>query len=418
MRRFFLLAVALSVLLLLLPGLQFGVAIAQPPDIAKAIAAQEKHNSVLLSLPGVAGTGVGINANGAAVIRIYVEARGVGLPAVLDNIPVEAVVTGPFVARCAQSECPRPVPLGVSTGHPDITAGTIGARVKDNAGNVYALSNNHVYANSNNASIGDGVLQPGPYDGGIDPTHRIGTLAAFKVIDFNGGNNEIDAALAVSTTTMLANSTLSGYTPTGTPVEGTVNLPVKKQGRTTGLTTGQISEVNVTVTVCYATLGRFCVQSAKFVNQLAIGGGSFSAGGDSGSLIVTQSGDDPVGLLFAGSSTRTIANRIQAVLDWFGVTIDASSADGGTNDPPPPADAVTLTAVAYKVKGLQKADLSWSPSDTSTSVDVLRNDVRITTTTNDGSYRDDINKKGGGSYTYQVCVAGTPTCSNPVTITF
>jgi PKD repeat protein len=494
MRKSWVVATALGVLLLL-PALQVGIAAAQPPGLARAIAAQEKHNPLVLSLPGVAGTGVGVDASGAAVIRVYIESRGVGVPAFLDNVPVESVVTGRFYATgCAQSLCPRPVPLGVSTGHPDITAGTIGARVKDASGNVYALSNNHVYANSNNASIGDGAVQPGPYDGGTDSADRIGTLAAFKAIDFSGDDNDIDAAIALSSTAMLGNATLSGYTPTNTPVEAAVNLPVKKEGRTTGLTLGQISEVNVTATVCYAALGPFCVQSARYVNQFAVGGGTFSAGGDSGSLIVTQSGNDPVGLLFAGSSTRTIANRIQAVLAYFGVTIDSSA--GGTNNPPiasftysctgltcnfdgttssdtdgsitsyawnfgdgnsgagvttshtystggtytvvltvtdddnapsqtsqsvtvsAPSGPITLTVVGRKVKGLQKADLTWSPSGTSTNVDVRRNGVVVTTTSNDGAYTDNIDKKGGGSYSYQICEAGTSTCSNVVTITF
>jgi len=61
---------------------------------------------------------------------------------------------------------PRPAPIGVSTGHPRVTAGTIGCRVKDSSGRVYALSNNHVYAWENKASAGDNVLQPGAYDGG------------------------------------------------------------------------------------------------------------------------------------------------------------------------------------------------------------------------------------------------------------
>ena len=494
MRRSFVVCAAVSVLVLF-AGLQIGVASAQPPGLATAIAAQEKHNPHLLSLPGVAGTGVGVSGSGTAVIRVYLEAHGVGVPAFLDNVPVESVVTGRFYATdCAQTFCPRPVPLGVSTGHPAITAGTIGARVKDASGNIYALSNNHVYANSNNAHIGDAALQPGPYDGGIEPADQVGTLGAFKPLDFNGGNNDIDAAIALSSTAMLGNSTLSGYSPTSTPVEGTLNLPVKKEGRTTGVTLSQISEVNVTITVCYATRGQFCTQSAKFVSQLAIAGGTFSAGGDSGSLIVTQSGNHPVGLLFAGSSTRTIANRIQAVLSYFGVTID-SSTGSGTNNPPSasftysctgltcsfngtpssdtdgsiasyawdfgdgmsgagptpshaystagtynvalivtdnggltsqtshtasvsaPSGGTTLTVVGRKVKGLQKADLSWSPSGTSANVDVWRNGAKITTR-NDGGYTDDINKKGAGSYTYQVCEEGTAVCSNVVTITF
>jgi len=226
MRRLFPFAVALG-LLVALTGSQFATAAAQPPGLATAMAAQEKHNPLLLSLAGVAGSGVGVDASGAAVIRVYVETHGVAVPAALDNVPVERVVTGRFYASsCAQTFCPRPVPLGVSTGHPAITAGTIAARVKAASGNVYALSNNHVYANSNNASIGDGALQPGPYDGGTDPADRIGTLAAFKEINFSGGDNDIDAAIALSSTVMLGNSTLSGYTPTSTAVEGTLNLPV------------------------------------------------------------------------------------------------------------------------------------------------------------------------------------------------
>jgi len=78
---------------------------------------------------------------------------------------------------------PRPVPIGVSTGHPDITACTIGARLTDGT-NVFALSNNHCYADENRASIGDPAIQPGTYDGGASPADDIGTLADFEPIIF------------------------------------------------------------------------------------------------------------------------------------------------------------------------------------------------------------------------------------------
>jgi PKD repeat protein len=120
------------------------------------------------------------------------------------------------------------------------------------------------------------------------------------------------------------------------------------------VTLGQISEVNVTVTVCYAAIGPFCVQAARYVNQFAIGGGTFSAGGDSGSLIVTQSGHNPVGLLFAGSSTRTIANRIQAVLAWFDVTID--SANGSTNNSPTANFTSACTGLSCNFDGTGSSD--------------------------------------------------------------
>jgi hypothetical protein len=51
-------------------------------------------------------------------------------------------------------------------------------------------------------------------------------------------------------------------------------------------------------------------------------------------------------------------------------------------------------------------------------VDVYRNGALITTTANDGFFTDNINLRGGGSYTYQVCEAGTTTCSNEASITF
>ena len=91
---------------------------------------------------------------------------------------------------------------------------------------------------------------------------------------------------------------------------------VKKHGRTTGLTHGEVVAVNAIVTVGYST------GSARFVKQIIISPGSFSDGGDSGSLIVTESGNNPVGLLFAGSDLYTIANPINLVLSRFGVSID------------------------------------------------------------------------------------------------
>jgi hypothetical protein len=230
----------------------------------------------------------------------------------------EATATTP-AAPLPPLWCARPVPIGVSTGHPDITAGTISCRVVK-GGAVYALSNNHVYADENKASRGDNVLQPGKYDGGVNPRDAIGTLAAYNKIVFSRqASNAIDAAIALCTTSTLGNSTpADGYgMPGKTPVTAQVGLAVKKYGRTTGLTHGTISAINATVNVTYDS------GTARFVNQIVITPGSFSGGGDSGSLIVTDSdADSPVGLLFAGSNTTTIANPIGPVLDYFGVTID------------------------------------------------------------------------------------------------
>jgi hypothetical protein len=214
----------------------------------------------------------------------------------------------------------RPVPIGVSTGHPDITAGTIGCRVKDAEGNVYALSNNHIYADCNRATIGDSALQPGPYDGGTDPDDMIGTLLDFHPIVFSRrASNTIDAAVAQSSTAWLGNATpTDGYgTPNSITAQAVVDLKVMKYGRTTGLTYGQVYAVNATVNVSYGNAG-----VARFVGQIVVTPGTFSAGGDSGSLVVTQMGNSPVGLLFAGSTSYTICNPIDVVLERFHVTVD------------------------------------------------------------------------------------------------
>jgi fibronectin type 3 domain-containing protein len=298
-----------------------------PPALETAIAAQERHTDELLARPGVVGTGVGLNPAGRPVIRIYVEApaAAAGLPGALDGVPVETVATGIISARAPTDWFPRPVPIGVSSGHPDITAGTLGARVSD-AANVYALSNNHVYANINNASIGDGIIQPGTLDGGSDPTDRIGTLADFQTIRFDGSDNTIDAAIALTSPANVGTATpADGYgTPSPTTTTAYIGQAVKKYGRTTGLTNGTVAEINVTVDVCYVFL-IICFQEAHFVDQVSITPEAFSAGGDSGSLIVTQGGNQPVALLFAGGEGRTVGNPIDLVLQRFGVTVDGTA---------------------------------------------------------------------------------------------
>lgn len=328
-------------------------------DLRAAIAVQERNSDRLMAIQGVVGHGIGLTDDRRPVVTVYLARPDVaGIPERLDGLPVAVEVTGMFVALTdPTTRQARPVPIGVSTGHPNITAGTIGARVRDAAGNVFALSNNHVYADQNRASIGDGALQPGPFDGGSDPADRIGTLHAFEPIDFSGGDNVMDAAIAISSVADLDNSTPSddGYgIPGSTPVAAFVGQLVQKYGRTTKLTHGEIAEINVTVDVCYEVVIIFCGKLARFVNQTAISPGTFSGGGDSGSLIVTDDANkNPVGLLFAAGSTRTIANPIDTVLNRFNVVIDAAPAapvtDIGISAIEAPSSATTGSVVLVDV---------------------------------------------------------------------
>ncbi|MFH1718117.1 MAG: MG2 domain-containing protein [Planctomycetota bacterium] len=312
--------------------------------LERAKEAQEKHTDELMARPGVVGTAVGLDQDAQPVVLVLLEHGNVpGIPDELERIPVKKMVTGEIRALSFDTTARwRPAPIGVSTGHPLITAGTIGCRVTDGT-YVYALSNNHVYANQNDAFIGDNVLQPGPYDGGMDTDdYRIGTLADFEPIVFSRkASNVIDAAIAAaildSGTPRVGNATPDGGygTPNSTTVDASLGLPVQKFGRTTLLTKGDVTGLNATVLVSYGP-----GKTARFVKQIVIGPGGFSDGGDSGSLIVTDDTElNPVGLLFAGSSSVTIANPIDAVLTRFGVSVDGQTA---TPLPPPPV-AGTLT---------------------------------------------------------------------------
>lgn len=321
--------------------------------VRKAVEAQERHTARLLANPAVAGTAVGLTSTGDATVKVLTAHAGVaGIPSELDGVPVTVEVTGALRAlhhRPGHSggppgggngggdggddtglkptdRWPRPVPIGISTGNRgECSAGTIGARVKSGS-SVYALSNNHVYALENKATIGSKVLQPGLYDTNCSysSSSDLGHLAAFVAIDFSGGNNTVDAAIASTTTADLGTATPSdGYgTPSSTTVspEAALGQSVQKYGRTTALTKGVVTGINATVRVSYSS------GTAVFVNQIIVEsvGPPFIKAGDSGSLLVTDPGRGSVGLLFAGNTSGkfAVANPIQPVLNAFGVSID------------------------------------------------------------------------------------------------
>jgi len=300
---------------------------------------QERHADKLMAKAGVVGTAIGEGQGAQPIMLVLVEHDAVpDIPGQLEGVPVRPLPTGKIYALPKggnpsggkgkpdvdpTSWWPRAVPIGVSTGHPALTAGTLGCRVKDAAGNVYALSNNHIYANQNQAGIGDAVIQPGVYDGGTSPADNIGTLFDYEPIVFStSANNVIDAAIALSTPELLGNATpADGYgLPKSTTATVSFGAKVVKYGRTTGQTSGMVKGTNVIVNVQYDA------GVARFVDQILIGGGNFSASGDSGSLVVlnAKGANDrqPVGLLFAGGNHFAIANPIDAVLIRFDVTID------------------------------------------------------------------------------------------------
>ena len=206
----------------------------------------------------------------------------------------------------------RPAMGGYSIGHYRITAGTAATGAYEltpfpaEPARYYILSNNHVLANSNNSRLGDPILQPGPHDGGRYPNDFIGRLARFVPIEFNNGKcNYVDAAIAETRFEWFTREVYYiGYAASlWTPAQ--VGMIVKKTGRTTSFTTGKVNVINATVNVNYGG-GKI----AKFCRQIVTS--DMSAPGDSGSLVLDQQ-NNPVGLLFAGSSVVTILNPINYV---------------------------------------------------------------------------------------------------------
>ena len=326
------------------------------PGFAIALAAQERHQDALLRKPGIHGVGISQAEDGSAVVTVLVDASAsaAGIPESVDGVAVSVLQTGRFFAfnvdcegrglkDCDSIEAeasagtqpphpsdwhPRPVPIGISTGHPDVTAGTIACRVSSGC-HTYALSNAHVFADTNAGDIGDEILQPGPVDGGTHPADVIGTLYDYVPIVMSpDAENEVDAAIILTNASLVGTATrTNGY---GTPRSETVlpkfNMSVKKYGRTTSQTVAPIKVVNTSVTVGYGSSG-----TARFIGQMVIespdSSDPFSIAGDSGSLIVANGGNNDrksVGLLFASTTdgVYTIANPIDAVLVAFGVTID------------------------------------------------------------------------------------------------
>jgi hypothetical protein len=267
------------------------------------------------------------------------------VPPKLQDMPTDVLAVGELLAgdgaplgTGAQTLARRirPAEGGYSVGHFKITAGTIGTCVYDilpEGGTTpprhgigiprqyYILSNNHVLANSNDARLGEPVLQPGPFDGGVDPADRIARLSRFVPITFDPPvpraqhNNLVDAAIAAGEFHDLDREVYwVGYVRGWRRKSGIgVGAIVQKTGRTTNYTVGRITAINATVDVGYGG-GRV----ARFRDQIITT--NISAGGDSGSLVTTLD-NVAVGLLFAGSSVATILNQIENVRNLLRVEV-------------------------------------------------------------------------------------------------
>jgi len=271
------------------------------------------------------------------------------VPKAFGSVRTDIVETGRFHALRSEQAVDlertkriRPAPGGVSVGHVQITAGTLGVLARRN-GRPVILSNNHVLANQNAGRVGDPILQPGPADGGrLQDT--IARLVDFVPIQFkerepgpfarflarlfapllraagwglkrlpSGHSNLVDAAVAEPIETRLVAADILGIGRVRGMKEPDIGLRVRKSGRTTGVTEGRITAIDAVVEVDYG--GPTAIFREQIVSDLP------SKGGDSGSLVVDE-GRRAVGLLFAGGATTTLINPIAAVAHFLDIAIE------------------------------------------------------------------------------------------------
>jgi len=287
------------------------------------------------SKDNVVGVGVGKKERGGReirriAIRVYVTrkvhvdelppSRVIG--GAIGDCPVDVVEIGEPHASI-QIDVPsarmtlNPIQPGCSLGPKGVgLAGTLGAIVTSN-GTEFLLSNNHVLSANDSLGFGTEIDQPASVHIGSRP---VGSLAMRMGLSLSG-TNRVDCALAALAYGVQVSPEILGDVGTlasANPLAPSVGLRVHKTGWASGYTTGKITDVADCLAVGFDTLG--CL-SFKDVFLVEGNSGPFSKNGDSGALVVDQSSQRAVGLLFAATPTHSVACRIGSVLEYLEVKL-------------------------------------------------------------------------------------------------
>lgn len=179
-------------------------------------------------------------------------------------------------------------------------------------GKRFILSNSHVLAASGLAALGDHVVYPGPADGGDIPANVVARLSSFVpfVVDSSSFVNTVDAALAEVDPAFIPtiNDQIWNVSSTLEVSQPARRMKVFKRGRTTGDTDSIITDVNFRILIRYPDVG-----TVGFTGQVLCK--NYTAGGDSGALVIDSDTGRIVGLHFAGSSKGSVFTPIQMVMD-------------------------------------------------------------------------------------------------------
>ncbi|TVV74695.1 hypothetical protein [Sphingomonas solaris] len=315
-------------------------AIEDQQDVAKAEKALERVKVVAVAVDDERGRAVVLTKN-----QISASTKKI-LPEYLEGVPVEYIghagiePNPPVLPQAAVDAAERlfvhndRIACGSSLSAASVWgAGTLGALVTLGDGTLCGLTNNHVTGACNHTRVGMHILSPAPFD--ADPDHRaptaIGRHHSFVALASGDPRQvqlqELDVALFDLTNPDLVTSMQgSGLYDTPEDVADPIGgMAVKKVGRTTGLTYGEIiGRFSTPLGIPY-TADRF-KSTVYFQNSWAIratDGGPFSMGGDSGSLVVTGDGAHAVGLIFAGATDGSISYMIpiRSVLRGLGASL-------------------------------------------------------------------------------------------------
>jgi hypothetical protein len=319
-------------------------------ESTSAFAARGAFSAFATPLTNVHATGVGIRLRNEKIVeddyvlKVYVfdkqelgartpsitkgNFQGVGID--VEHLPVQLALprTGAIRALATtpdqHQDRRRPVVGGIQISPLGAEfVGTLGCLVRRGT-QLFALSNNHVLADTNRLPIGTKIVQ----SFGSSDDDVFARLIDFEPIRFpndveDGPRNRMDAAIAtIVAPNLVRRRTIFGV-PNYTPElkAARPGMAVTKAGRTTAVTFGRITAIRVNgVAVDYGEPGHPVI--ATFDNCVQILGNAgqpFSRPGDSGSAILETASGKPVALLFAGDRRSTTACDMTAVCTRFNV---------------------------------------------------------------------------------------------------
>ena len=211
----------------------------------------------------------------------------------------------------------RPLRSGASVGGVRGTAGTIGCFVRNGNGDIYLLSAADVLGGPD-YKLGTAVTQPGPIDGGQEPDDVVGYFVKYLPLA-DGASVANLAGLARLKEGIEFETIIPGIGPIQGIRDPRVGMSVRKLGRTTGLTTGQITAIGQELSI---SLPWAMGEERSLRLRDCIVCSLMSASGDGGALVVDEEGY-AIGIVVAASQSRTILAPIQEVLDSLDVQLIA-----------------------------------------------------------------------------------------------